>query len=146
MRISIGVDHAGFNLKSSLLAFFKEKGWALLDRGAHCSGISDYPDFAKAVAMDVAEGNVDFGILICGSGIGMSIVANRYKKVRAALCGDVQSAKLAREHNDANILCLSGRSLTVAECFEIVQVFIDSKFSFEDRHKQRIEKIDKGES
>ncbi|WP_041917478.1 ribose 5-phosphate isomerase B [Neorickettsia sennetsu] len=144
MRVSIGADHAGFALKAVLIDFFRARGCLPVDRGAYCLDVSDYPDFAKSVSLDVSDGRVDFGILICGSGIGMSITANRYKKVRAALCYDVRAAKMAREHNDANVLCLAGRDLTVSRCLEIVEAFVSSKFSCEERHKKRIEKIDEG--
>ncbi|KYH12348.1 ribose 5-phosphate isomerase B [Neorickettsia sp. 179522] len=142
MKVSIGADHAGFALKAVLIDFFSARGYFPVDRGAYCSAVSDYPDFAKSVSLDVLGGRADFGILICGSGIGMSITANRYKKIRAALCYDVQAAKMAREHNDANVLCLAGRALNVSECLEIVEAFVNSKFSCEERHKKRIEKID----
>lgn len=145
MKISIGADHAGFALKVFLVDFFKKQGCFLLDRGAYDSEASDYPDFAKSVSMDVLEKKVDLGVLICGSGIGMSMTANRYIGVRAALCRDIQTARLAREHNNANVLCLAGRYLTSSDCLEIVKVFISSEFSQEERYRKRVEKIDQGE-
>ena len=139
MLIAIASDHAGFNLKEVVKSIVIELGHECEDFGCSDTNSVDYPDFAFVVADAVAQGKADCGILICGSGIGMSIVANKVSGIRAALCHDVFSARRARQHNDANILCLGGE--TVKEtASEIIDAFLTSEFE-RGRHLRRINKI-----
>jgi len=133
----IAADHAGYELKE----YLKEK-FAFIDLGTFNDSSVDYPDYAKKLCKYVLK-EKSMGILICGTGIGMSIAANRNKKIRAALCNDVGVAELARLHNDANVLVLGGRVTKPSEAEKIVKRFFDAKFSNEDRHKRRIQKLDK---
>ena len=142
MRIAIGSDHAGFDLKKICRAYLEKKaGYNLTDMGVFSRRSSDYPKIAHKVAGAVAQGEYDRGILICGSGIGMSMVANRHKGVRAALCHNIFSAKMSRRHNDANILTMGERVLGVDLALEILDVFMSTKFEG-GRHRRRIEQID----
>lgn len=141
MKIVIGSDHAGFDYKSKIIGFVKSMGHAVHDVGAHSSESSDYTDFAEKGAKIVACGESDIGIFICGSGIGMDIVANKIKGIRSAVCCNEETARLAREHNHANILCLGERLLTLDECLEIVKVFVNTPLSSEERHVRRVKKI-----
>jgi len=140
MKIAIGSDHAGFDLKETIRVFLEEKGIDVKDFGTHSEERVDYPDYAFPLSESVAKGDEDFGILICGTGIGMSIVANKVKGIRASLCSDVYSAHSAREHNDANILCLGGRVLGEELAKEIVNAWLNASF-LGGRHKRRIDKI-----
>jgi ribose 5-phosphate isomerase B len=140
MRIAIGSDHAGVDLKSVLKRDFAGKtDWK--DFGPFDATSVDYPDYAKKVCDAVLSGEADRGILICGSGIGMSIAANRFKGIRAALCHNAEFAKLSREHNDANVLVLPGRFVSGAEADAIVRTWLETKFSGEERHLNRIRKM-----
>ncbi len=139
MRIAIGCDHRGLNLKQSVIKLFTKAGHSYEDFGSFTADPVDYPDIAKAVAESVAGGNFDRGILICSTGIGMCIVANKVKGIRAALCHNVFSATRARQHNDANILCLSGEE-TPEQIPEIVNAFLTSEFEG-GRHQRRVDKI-----
>ena len=139
MRIAIGCDHRGLNLKQFVTRLLAEAGHAYEDFGCYTADSVDYPDIAKQVAEAVAKGDFDYGILICATGIGMCIAANKVKEIRAALCHDVFSARRARQHNDANILCLGGE--TVKEtASEIIDAFLTSEFE-RGRHLRRINKI-----
>lgn len=140
MKIAIGSDHAGFELKETIKTFLKEKGIEVKDFGTHSEERVDYPDYAIPLAESVANGEEDFGILICGTGIGMSIAANKVKGIRASLCSDVYSAHSAREHNNANVLCLGGRVLGKELAKEIVDKWLSSSF-LGGRHKRRVDKI-----
>jgi len=140
MKIAIGSDHAGFELKETIKTFLKEKGIEVRDFGTYSEERVDYPDYAIPLAESVAKGEEDFGILICGTGIGMSIAANKVKGIRASLCSDVYSAHSAREHNNANILCLGGRVLGKELAKEIVDKWLSSSF-LGGRHKRRVDKI-----
>lgn len=136
----IGTEHAGVNLKDFVIAFLQEKGLSVIDLAPQDGQRVDYPDYAKKVC-DVLKENPQYkGILICGSGIGMSIAANRYKHIRAALCQDAYMAKMARLHNDANVLCMGERVSGVGEVESILEAFLDSEFEG-GRHAQRIEKL-----
>ncbi|WDM85757.1 ribose 5-phosphate isomerase B [Ehrlichia sp. JZT12] len=140
-KIFISSDHAGVTLRLAIKLYLENLGYVVEDYGCTRFDIAvDYPDYVQDVVNQVIN-NVGFGILICGTGIGMSIVANRYKKIRAALCYSVEVAKLAREHNDANVLCLGARYISHQEAQSITCKFLNTKFS-EGRHTQRIEKID----
>jgi ribose 5-phosphate isomerase B len=139
MRIAIGNDHRGLELKKEIIQPLAESGHSYEDFGSHTTDSVDYPDYAREVAEAVARGDFDYGILICDTGIGMSIAANKVKGIRAALCHDGFSASRARQHNDANILCLgtSGTPETVAE---IVETFLSAEFEG-GRHQRRLDKI-----
>jgi ribose 5-phosphate isomerase B len=141
MNIVIASDHAGFDLKKKIKTFL-ENEYVIDDMGCHSTDSVDYPDYAKAVALNVAKNKFDFGILICGTGIGMSIAANRYKKVRAALCHSVEAAVATRSHNDANILCLGARTMDGEKINDIVKAFLTTAFEG-GRHLKRVDKIDK---
>lgn len=139
MKILIAADHAGFNLKKEIIKFLNQKNILYEDLGCNNEQLSvDYPDYANLLCKKLQEGQ--FGILICGSGIGMCIAANRYKSIRAALCYNAQLAMLAREHNNANVLVLGSRFIDQEIAISCVESFINTKFSG-GRHLQRVKKI-----
>ncbi|MDE2336889.1 MAG: ribose 5-phosphate isomerase B [Alphaproteobacteria bacterium] len=138
--IAIAADHAGFELKSRLVEFLKSGGYEVLDLGTHSTERVDYPDYGHALAEAIADGRAGRGIAICGSGIGISIAANRNRKVRAALCHDVTSARLARRHNDANVLALGARLTGTEVALECVGAFLNTAFEG-GRHAGRVEKL-----
>jgi len=140
MKLAIGSDHAGLDLKNQVIALLKQKGIQVEDYGTNNEESADYPDYGMQVAEVVSKGKVDRGILLCGSGIGMSIVANKFPKVRAALCYDTETARLSRQHNDANVLVMGGRLLKEAQAMEIVKIWLETKFEG-GRHARRIQKI-----
>ncbi|MFN3396264.1 MAG: ribose 5-phosphate isomerase B [Thermodesulfovibrionales bacterium] len=142
MKIAIGSDHAGFDLKSEIISLLKEMGIECLDFGTDGPQSVDYPDFGEKVSMAVSKGEVDRGILICGTGIGMSIVANKFPNIRASLCNDLFTAKMSRLHNDANILVIGGRIVGKDLAKEIVRVWFSTDFEG-GRHLIRLEKIKK---
>lgn len=140
MRIAIGSDHAAVGLKTTLVSWLRSRGHDVTDVGTHADGLSvDYPDYGAAVARLVSDADVEQGILICGTGIGMSIVANKFPRVRAALVHSIYTARLAREHNDANILVMGGRLVADALAKDMVVEWLDG--SFETRHQRRLDKI-----
>ena len=141
MRIAIGSDHAGLEMKNEVVAVLKDMGHEYKDLGTDSSQSVDYPDFGEKVSAAVSEGRVDRGILICGTGIGMSIVANKFRHVRAALCGDIFSAKMSRLHNDSNILILGGRVIGKDLAKEIVKTWLITPFEG-GRHERRLKKIE----
>lgn len=144
MRIAIASDHAGFHLKDEVKKVLDSLKVVYEDLGPENTDSVDYPDFARKVAEAVQEGNR--GILICGTGIGMSIAANKFKGVRAALCNDAYSAQMSREHNDANILIMGGRVLTdVSQVLDIVKTWLQTEFEG-GRHQRRLDKINQFES
>ncbi|HZR47692.1 MAG TPA: ribose 5-phosphate isomerase B [Candidatus Manganitrophaceae bacterium] len=140
MKITIASDHAGFGLKSRILRYLTEKNLETSDLGPDGRDSVDYPDFAVKVAMSVSDGRSDLGILICGTGIGMSIAANKVPGIRAALCHNVATAEASRRHNDANVLVLGERVLDEATALQIVETWLASEFDA-GRHQKRIEKI-----
>jgi ribose 5-phosphate isomerase B len=140
MKISLGSDHAGFELKEDLRGYLAEQKVEVIDLGVYNEDPVDYPDIGASVAQKVSRGEVDRGILICGSGIGMSIVANRFPGVRAALCHDLYTARVSREHNDANLLILGGRLIGKGLAREILKVWLETGFQG-GRHQRRLEKI-----
>lgn len=140
MKIAIGADHAGYELKGIITKFIEEIGYEVTDMGTGTSCSVDYPDYAEAVAKAISEGIYERGILICGTGIGMSIVANKFKNVRAALCNDLFTAKMSRLHNDANILCMGARVIGTGLAKEIVKTWLTTNFEG-DRHLKRLEKL-----
>lgn len=141
MKIVIGSDHAGFELKENIKQFFDKKEIIYTDGGTNSSNSVDYPDIAVKISTLYLDNNYDYGILVCGSGIGMSIVANKIKEIRAALCNTAEMAQLARLHNNANILCLGGRMVKPEEAENIIITFLTTEFSKEERHHRRVEKI-----
>ncbi|MEE0945145.1 MAG: ribose 5-phosphate isomerase B [Clostridia bacterium] len=138
--IAIGSDHGGFELKTHIIKYLTEQGYKLFDFGTYTEDSCDYPDIAEKVAKAVASGEYEKGILICGTGIGISIAANKVDGIRAALCGDVYSAKMTIRHNDANILCMGGRVTGRELAFMICDTFLSEKFDG-GRHQNRIDKI-----
>ena len=143
MKIAIGCDHGGINLKPVLLAHLDKRGIEYHDFGCYSKDSVDYNDYAEKVGKAVARGEYDLGILICGTGIGMSIVANKIKGVRCAHCHDVFSAKMTKLHNDANVLAFGERVIGPGLMLEIVDAFINTGFSDEERHVRRVDKIKK---
>ncbi|MDD5476277.1 MAG: ribose 5-phosphate isomerase B [Syntrophales bacterium] len=141
MNIAIGSDHGGFALKEDLKAWLIENNHGIQDAGTDNSDPVDYPDFVGAVAQGILSGSVDRGILICGSGIGMSIAANRFPGIRAALCLDVETARLSRAHNDSNVLVLAGRKTDGKTARSIVDVWLTAEFEG-NRHIRRLQKIE----
>ena len=139
MKLYIGSDHAGFALKEYLIKYLLQKGLEVVDCGTHSTDSCDYPDYAKVVCEKCLSDNT-FGILVCYTGIGMSITANKFKGIRASLVGKVEDAILTREHNDANILCLSAKNTSNDEACKIVDAFLNTKFLGE-RHLRRVNKI-----
>jgi len=141
MRIAIGSDHAGYRLKEEIVRHLAERQADLVDFGAKGAEPVDYPDVGVKVSEAVANGEFDRGILVCGSGIGMSITANKVPGIRAALCGDTYCARLSREHNDANVLVLGERTTGVGPAFDIVDTWLATEFPNEERHARRIRKM-----
>jgi ribose 5-phosphate isomerase B len=140
MRIALGCDHRGFKMKQAVMEFLQQSGYSYHDFGCYSTESVDYPDFAQKVGNAVASGEFDHGILICSTGIGMSIAANKIKGIRAALCHDTFAAERARLHNDANILCLRGENIEVNEAREIVKTYLSTTFEG-GRHIPRLNKI-----
>jgi ribose 5-phosphate isomerase B len=140
MRIAIGSDHGGLALKAALVTFLQGRGLDVSDFGTDSEASVDYPDFGEKVARAVAAGQVDQGIVICGTGIGISIVANKIPGIRAALVTDAFMARMAREHNNANVLALGGRILTPEQACELVAAWLDATFAG-GRHQGRLDKI-----
>jgi ribose 5-phosphate isomerase B len=140
MRIAIGADHAGWPLKEGLVRFLMDRGWDVEDFGTFSDESVDYPDYAEKVGRAVASGQVERGLLICGTGIGMAISANKVTGVRAVIAHDVVSARLSREHNDANVLTMGARIVAAAMAEEVLGVWLDTEFSG-GRPQRRIEKI-----
>ena len=139
--IIIGSDHAGYDLKEKVKSYLIEKGYEVEDAGTTSETSVNYVDYGKKVAEAVSSGRVTRGILICGTGLGMSMIANRYKNVRAALCSDLFSAKMSRLHNDANILALGGRLIGDILAFELVQTWLSTEFEG-GRHLERIKQLE----
>lgn len=140
MKIAIGSDHAGFELKRDVAAWLAQQGHEVEDMGTHTADSCDYPDYAHAVAAAVNEGTVEKGILICGSANGVAITANKYAHVRAALCWMREIVLLARQHNDANVLCLPARFIGTMEGLDMTEAFLATAFEG-GRHQKRVEKI-----
>lgn len=140
MKIALGADHGGIHLKGTIKTFLTEQGFEVIDFGTHSEESVDYPDIAEPVAKAVAAGEYDRGILICGTGIGIGIAANKVKGIRAALCHDCFSAKASREHNDANILTMGERVIGPGLALSIVDIWVHTEFSG-GRHARRVAKI-----
>ncbi len=140
MNVAFGADHAGFELKGQLLRLVEDLGHQVTDLGTSSSASVDYPDYATAVAQAVTEGRAELGILVCGTGLGMAITANKIRGIRAVTCGDSFSARMAREHNDANVLTLGSRVLGIGPARDIVQAFLETAFAT-GRHGRRVDMI-----
>ena len=141
LNLAIAGDHAGYELKEQLKEFLREKGYTIKDLGTYSDESTDYPDYAHPLADAVEKKEVDFGILMCGSGNGINMTANKHKGVRAALCWKEELAKLARQHNNANIVSLPARFISFQEAKDIVSTFLNTEFEG-GRHKKRVDKID----
>jgi ribose 5-phosphate isomerase B len=139
--IALGADHAGFELKEALKAWLIDGGYQVLDFGTHSPESVDYPDYAAQVAEAVAGHKVERGVLVCGTGIGMAIAANKMPGVRAALCSDLFTARMSREHNDANVLTLGGRLMGREMALDILRMWLETEF-LGGRHQRRVDKID----
>ncbi len=140
--LALGCDHGGFELMQEVKAHLEKRGFEFKDFGCYSTDSVDYPEYAKKVAHAVADGECELGILICGTGIGISIAANKVKGIRAALCSDCFSAQATREHNNANILAMGARTLGPGLALKIVDTFLDTPFSNDERHIRRIEMIE----
>lgn len=142
LRVAVGTDHGGFPLKAELLPWLKTHDYDVLDLGAYTfDPADDYPDFAEAVARAVASAKAERGIIICGSGVGACIVANKIRGIRAGLCHDTYAAHQGVEHDDMNVLCLGARVIGIEIAKELVKAFLNAKFSGEERHSRRLEKL-----
>ena len=139
MNISIGNDHAGVDYKNYIIKNLEEK-YNIVNHGTDDTNSVDYPDFAHPVSLDIDNSKSDLGVLICGSGNGVAMTANKYKKVRAALCWSKEIAKLAKQHNNANVVCIPARFISQEDALQIVRSFIDTKFEG-GRHERRVNKI-----
>jgi len=140
MKIALTSDHAGYEMKNKLLEYLQEKGYQVADLGCYSSEAADYPDFGHKIANNISENISDYGISLCGSGNGINMTANKHPLIRSALCWNVETAELARRHNNANICALPARFLTFDEARQIVDVFLNSSFDG-GRHQRRIDKI-----
>lgn len=141
-RIAIGADHAGFPLNERVIAELQVAGHELIDFGTHDgSQPDDYPDYAKQIGEAIQHGDAEIGILICGSGVGAAVAANKLRGIRAALCSDTYSARQSRQHDDCNVLCLGARVVGVELALELVRTFVAARFNGEERHLRRLRKI-----
>jgi ribose 5-phosphate isomerase B len=142
MRIVVGADHAGYPLNERVIEELRQAGHDITDVGTHDGSVpDDYPDYAKLVGEAVQTGVAEIGILICGSGVGAAVAANKLRGVRAALCGDTYSGHQSREHDDCNVLCLGARVTGAELALEIVRAFVAARFTGEERHRRRLAKI-----
>ena len=146
MKIAVGSDHAGYDepppyYKPEIVKHIRSLGHEVIDCGTHGPEAVDYPDIAAEVGRVVGDGSADFGVLLCGTGIGVSISANRQPSIRAAVCTTPEMARLSKCHNDANVLCIGRRVLSLDECLGIIDAWLDESFSGEERHARRVEKM-----
>jgi ribose 5-phosphate isomerase B len=141
MKVGVAGDHAGFSLRQAIIAQLGKDGYETVDLGAHDETPSDYPDLARAVGQAVVSGKVERGILVCGSGIGACVAANKIRGIRAGVAHDIYSAHQGVEHDDMNVLCLGSRVIGPAPALEIVKAFLGAKFTNEERHVRRLKKI-----
>jgi len=141
MKVALGSDHAGFELKQRVLEHVRKLRHDAADLGTHSTAPVDYPDFAEAVAMAVRDGRAERGIVVCGSGVGASIAANKVPGVRAGLCHDSYSAHQGVEHDDMNVLVLGGRIVGEALALELIEAFLKARFTAEERHQRRLDKV-----
>ena len=140
MKIAIGCDHAGYELKLKIIDHLKSRGIEVIDVGTHSTNSCDYPNIAHAVCKNIQDGVTELGILICGTGIGMSMAANKHRGIRAAACSDTFSARLTRVHNDANVLCFGERVVGMGLAIDLVDNFIDAEFEG-GKHQKRVDLI-----
>lgn len=140
LPLAIGADHAGFEYKTQLIEMLKNAGWQVEDKGTYSAGSTDYPDYAHPVANMIEEGKAAAGVLICGSGNGICMTANKHKGIRAALCWNTELAELARQHNNANIICLPARFVSIELAKEMTEKFLATAFEG-GRHEKRVNKI-----
>jgi ribose 5-phosphate isomerase B len=141
MRFAVSADHAGYELKRDLTARLTQLGYDILDLGTHSQAPVDYPDSAEAVADALRSGQADRGIIICGSGAGVSIAANKFPGIRAAVCHDTYTARQAVEHDDMNVLCIGARVVGPALALDLLTTFAAARFSGEERHLRRLDKV-----
>jgi ribose 5-phosphate isomerase B len=141
LRYAIAGDHAGFSMKNDVAKFLKGLGVDAIDCGTHSADACDFPDFAEAVAVKLLAGEIDRGILVCGSGVGVSVAANKFPGIRASLCHDTYSARQGVEHDDMNILCIGARVIGPELAFEIIRAFLGARYTPQPRHAKRLEKI-----
>lgn len=141
-KIALAADHGGFSLKTKLVRFLEDEGYQVIDLGTHSDDRVDYPDFGYKLAEAIASGEAQVGVGICGSGIGISMALNRHPKIRAALCHDITSARLARQHNDANVLALGERLIGVETAIDCLKTFLSTSFDG-GRHEGRVAKLGK---
>jgi ribose 5-phosphate isomerase B len=141
MRVAVAADHAGFGVKQAVIDIVQAAGHQALDLGAYDAQPSDYPDFALAVGLAVREGRAERGILLCGSGVGVSVAANKLRGIRAGVCHDIYAAHQAVEHDDLNVLCLGPRVVGPAVIGDLVRAFLAARFSGEERHVRRLAKV-----
>jgi ribose 5-phosphate isomerase B len=142
MHVIIGSDHAGFALKKQLTDFLKAQKFPVTDIGTDSENACDYPDVAKKLVKGISQKKGNLGILVCGTGIGMSMAANRYGGIRAAVCTTPEMARLAKQHNNANVLCLGARIISAENAQNIAKAFMETQFTQQQRHQKRIEKMD----
>ncbi len=141
LKIFLAADHAGVKLKDHLVTYLQKRGFSIINLGTHSPESVDYPDFAKKLADEMKDIPRALGILLCGSGIGISIAANRYKHIRAARVDEVASAELARQHNDANVICLGARLIGTIQAEKCVDAFLRTPFGGDEKHRRRIHKL-----
>ena len=147
MKIAVGADHAGVPLNERVIRELRDAGNEVSDFGTHDGSVpDDYPDYAQRIGEAVQNGAAEIGILICGSGVGAAVAANKLRGIRAALCGDTYSGRQSREHDDCNVLCLGARVVGTELALEIVRAFVNARFSGEERHRRRLAKIEAMES
>lgn len=141
IRVAIGADHGGFPLKKTLIDYVKELGYDVLDLGTNSEEACDYPDFSEAVGKAIIKGDAELGIVLCGSGVGASVAANKIVGIRAGVCHDTFSAHQCREDDDVNVLCMGARVIGPSLAKEVTKSFLDAKFSGADRHRRRLQKV-----
>jgi ribose 5-phosphate isomerase B len=142
LRYAIAGDHAGFSMKNEVAKFLASLGVEAIDCGTHSPESCDFPDFAEAVAKKLLAGEIDRGILVCGSGVGVSVAANKFPGIRASLCHDTYSARQGVEHDDMNVLCIGARVIGPELAFEIIKAFLGARYAPQPRHARRLEKIE----
>jgi RpiB/LacA/LacB family sugar-phosphate isomerase len=141
VRIAVGADHAGFEMKQQIAESLRKQGHEVVDVGTNSTAPVDYPDFAEKVGLAVRDGQAERAVLVCGSGVGASVAANKIKGIRAAICHDVYSAHQGVEHDDMNVLVLGGRVIGSAVAHELVQAFVGARYTAEERHARRLAKV-----
>ena len=141
IRLALGGDHAGFSLKKAVAEHFGDQVITIIDCGTKSTESCDYPDFAVAVAKQLLDGNADKGLMICGSGVGVSVAANKIPGIRASICHDTYSAHQGVEHDDMNVLCIGGRIIGSELAFEIIDAFLRAKYTPQERHQRRLDKV-----